>query len=107
MADKLPFPPRRIAASARRFGEDEPAKVVPVPVSAPARTVKPPPVAPQKSEQRRRGAVKGTLIGVRLQPNLLAKIDAALDGRTRPEAIRRLIEKALPDEQSPKSTRED
>jgi hypothetical protein len=42
---------------------------------------------------------KGTLVGVRLQPDALSKLDAwrAMqdDKPTRPEAIRRLVEKAL------------
>ena len=42
---------------------------------------------------------KGTLIGVRLQPDLLAALDnwasAQKDGLGRPEAIRRLLEVAL------------
>lgn len=39
---------------------------------------------------------KGTLVGVRLQADLLNKVDALAktDGISRPEAIRRLIERA-------------
>lgn len=39
---------------------------------------------------------KGTLVGVRLQPDELAKVDAAAerDGITRPEAIRKMIERS-------------
>lgn len=39
---------------------------------------------------------KGTLVGVRLQPSELAKIDRmrAETGETRPEVIRRIIEQA-------------
>lgn len=39
---------------------------------------------------------KGTLVGVRLQPDELAKVDAAAerDGLTRPEAIRKMIDRA-------------
>jgi hypothetical protein len=38
----------------------------------------------------------GTLIGVRLQPDELAKVDriAASEGITRPEAIRRMIDRS-------------
>ena len=52
--------------------------------------------------KKRRGPAptgKGTLIGVRLQPDQLAKVDAWRESQndtpTRPEAIRRLVEKAL------------
>ena len=52
--------------------------------------------------QKRRGPAptgKGTLIGVRLQPDALAKLDAWIakqEGEpTRPEAIRRLVELGL------------
>ena len=34
---------------------------------------------------------KGTLIGVRLQPDMLALLDGARGDRSRPEAIRRLL----------------
>lgn len=41
----------------------------------------------------------GTLVGVRLQPDALARLDAWIavqqDLPTRPEAVRRLIKKAL------------
>jgi hypothetical protein len=41
---------------------------------------------------------KGTLVGVRLQPDLLKALDkwAKLNDINRPEAIRRLIEQGLP-----------
>jgi len=43
---------------------------------------------------------KGTLIGVRLQPPELAKVDGWAAGQedhpSRPEAIRRLLDRALP-----------
>jgi metal-responsive CopG/Arc/MetJ family transcriptional regulator len=50
--------------------------------------------------KKRRGPLptgKGTLIGVRLQPDLLDALDkwAKPSGIGRPEAIRRLLEKAL------------
>lgn len=49
--------------------------------------------------RKRRGPAptgKGTLIGVRLQPDLLKSLDAWSDGElTRPEAIRQLVETAL------------
>tara|TARA_R110000787_G_scaffold83794_1_gene180059 strand:+ start:1090 stop:1275 length:186 start_codon:yes stop_codon:yes gene_type:complete len=52
--------------------------------------------------RKRRGPAptgKGTLVGVRLQPDQLGKLDAWREGQddkpTRPEAIRRLVEKAL------------
>jgi hypothetical protein len=53
--------------------------------------------------QKRRGPAptgKGTLIGVRLQPDDLNKIDAYIakqpDAPSRPEAIRRVLNSALP-----------
>ena len=57
-------------------------------------------VLTQKRKKRGPPATgKGTLIGVRLQPNLLAALDkwaaAHNDGLGRPEAIRRLLEVAL------------
>lgn len=52
--------------------------------------------------KKRRGPAptgKGTLIGVRLQPDQLGKVDAWREAQndkpTRPEAIRRLVERAL------------
>lgn len=52
--------------------------------------------------KKRRGPAptgKGTLIGVRLQPDQLGKVDAWRqdqdDKPSRPEAIRRLVEKSL------------
>ncbi len=52
--------------------------------------------------KKRRGPAptgKGTLIGVRLQPEQLAAVDAWRerqdDKPTRPEAIRRLVERAM------------
>jgi metal-responsive CopG/Arc/MetJ family transcriptional regulator len=52
--------------------------------------------------QKRRGPAptgKGTLIGVRLQPDLLARLDRWASGQddkpSRPEAIRKLIEAGL------------
>jgi hypothetical protein len=47
----------------------------------------------------KRSAVKGTLVGVRLQPNHLRALDAWIDKQkepyTRPEAIRGMIETML------------
>jgi hypothetical protein len=47
----------------------------------------------------KRSAVKGTLIGVRMQPDELELLDAWVDKQkdayTRPEAIRRLVELGL------------
>ena len=47
----------------------------------------------------KRSAVKGTLIGVRMQPDELKVLDAWVDKQkdayTRPEAIRRLVELGL------------
>lgn len=37
----------------------------------------------------------GTLVGVRIQPGLLARLDAYRGGKTRPQAIRELLEKHL------------
>jgi hypothetical protein len=52
--------------------------------------------------RKRRGPAptgKGTLLGVRLQPGSLERLDAWIarqeDEPTRPEAIRRLVEQAL------------
>jgi hypothetical protein len=48
----------------------------------------------------KRSPVKGTLIGVRLQPSQLAALDAWIDKQkesfTRPEAIRAILTGALP-----------
>ena len=48
----------------------------------------------------KRSAVKGTLIGVRLQPSQLAALDAWIDKQkaafTRPEAILAILAAALP-----------
>src|SRR3990167_5628599 len=38
----------------------------------------------------------GTLVGVRLQPKLLKRLDKHRGGKTRPQAIRELLEKHLP-----------
>ena len=53
--------------------------------------------------QKRRGPAptgKGTLVGVRLQPDDLGKLDAYIskqpDEPSRPEAIRRVLDAALP-----------
>ena len=54
-----------------------------------------PKLAP-KQPRRYRGAELGIQISVRLQPELLARVDSNKpEGMTRPEAIRLLIEKAL------------
>lgn len=37
----------------------------------------------------------GTLVGVRMQPDLLAKLDKYRGGQTRPQAIREILEKNL------------
>jgi anti-sigma factor RsiW len=51
---------------------------------------------------------KGTLIGVRLQPPELARVDAWIaaqdDAPSRPEAIRRILDKTLPAESAPAVT---
>jgi hypothetical protein len=48
---------------------------------------------------------KGTLIGVRLQPPELARVDVWIaaqdDAPSRPEAIRRILDKTLPSESAP------
>lgn len=53
-----------------------------------------------RDNTKKRPAQTGTLIGVRLQPLALARLDAWIaqqdDAPTRPEAVRRLIDKALP-----------
>jgi hypothetical protein len=57
----------------------------------------------QPQKKKRRGPAptgKGTPVQVRVQPDLLALIDQWIEGRpdpkpSRPEAIRRLVEKAL------------
>lgn len=55
--------------------------------------------ATRDNTKRKRADQAGTLVGVRLQPDQLAKVDAWReaqdDAPTRPEAIRRLVEKAL------------
>jgi hypothetical protein len=56
-------------------------------------------LATRDNTKRKRADQPGTLVGVRLQPDQLAKVDAWREGQddkpTRPEAIRRLVEKAL------------
>ena len=37
----------------------------------------------------------GKLVGVRIQPDLLARLDAARGGMTRPQKIREILEEAL------------
>ncbi|PHS05735.1 MAG: hypothetical protein COA78_15095 [Blastopirellula sp.] len=57
-------------------------------------------VITQKKKRGPKPTGKGTLIGVRLQPELLATVDKwGEDNNTpsRPEAIRQLVEKALKD----------
>lgn len=39
----------------------------------------------------------GTLVGVRPQPDLLARLDKARGGLTRPQKIREILEKELPE----------
>jgi hypothetical protein len=55
--------------------------------------------ATRDNTKRKRPDQAGTLVGVRLQPEQLAKVDEWRerqdDTPTRPEAIRRLVEKAL------------
>ena len=59
------------------------------------------------SQKKKRGPAptgKGQMIGVRLQPASLAELDAWIIAQpdpkpTRPEAIRRLVEKALAEQQ--------
>jgi hypothetical protein len=55
--------------------------------------------ATTKTASRKRPSETGTLIGVRLQPESLSRLDAwaaAQDDRpSRPEAVRRLIERGL------------
>lgn len=43
----------------------------------------------------RRGEVRGTPITVRLQPDLIKRLDTYASGITRPEAIRRILEEKL------------
>lgn len=55
--------------------------------------------ATRDNTKRKRADQAGTLVGVRLQPDQLAKVDdwreRQDDKPTRPEAIRRLVAKAL------------
>jgi hypothetical protein len=53
---------------------------------------------------RTRGAVRGTLVGVRLQPDLLKRLDAYAGLLSRPEAIRMLVEAALANQSSRRSS---
>ncbi len=46
--------------------------------------------------KRSRGAVTGTAITVRLQPELLARLDVQRGAVSRPEAIRSILEQSLP-----------
>ncbi len=52
-----------------------------------------------RDNTKKRAEQKGTLIGVRLQPDALMVLDAWIarndDGQSRPEAIRRLIDMGL------------
>jgi hypothetical protein len=55
------------------------------------------------TQTRKRATETGTLVGTRFQADLLAKVDAWIGQQappfpTRPEAIRRLVEKALASE---------
>jgi metal-responsive CopG/Arc/MetJ family transcriptional regulator len=56
-------------------------------------------VADEKKPRGRRPGQSGQIVGTRLQPELLAKLDAwrkeQSDLPTRPEAIRRIIEQAV------------
>ena len=56
-------------------------------------------MADKKKPRGRRPGQTGLLVGTRLQPELLAKLDAwrkeQPDLPTRPEAIRRIIEQAV------------
>jgi len=68
----------------------------------PGRKTEPFPAARSSSDNTtprwRRSAVKGTLIGVRLQPSLLKALDAWIDKQDaslRPEAIRAMMETIL------------
>ena len=50
----------------------------------------------ERDASRKRGDVRGEGILVRFQPALLARLDDVLDGRSRPEAIRSILDVALP-----------
>ena len=56
-------------------------------------------LATRDNTKRKRAEQPGTLVGVRLQPDQLAEVDRWRerqdDNPTRPEAIRRLVEKAI------------
>lgn len=43
-----------------------------------------------------RGKVKGELVGTRMQPDLLKRLDRARGDMTRPEKIRAVLDKGLP-----------
>ena len=52
-----------------------------------------------------RGEVRGELVGVRMQPDMLAQIDALRGGRSRAEVVRSLLPEVLP--QAQPETRDD
>lgn len=58
--------------------------------------VQPGPRRDGASSPSHRGRVKGFLVGVRLQPELLAKLDRLRGKLSRPEQIRLLLEERLP-----------
>lgn len=43
-----------------------------------------------------RGKVKGELVGTRMQPDLLKRLDKSRGDKTRPEKIRDVLDKGLP-----------
>ena len=88
---KLPMPPRRLAEAATRFAEIRKGGDV-----AAAKPTKP------RSSSRPGGA--GVLVGVRLQPDLVARLDEVRSGLTRPAFIRRMLVNMLT---SPPSNRAD
>lgn len=76
---KMPLPPRRSEATAKRFTVRVGDRIE----------------APNGSFDVIRET--GTLVGVRLQRHLLARLDKTRGGLTRPQKIRAILEKELPE----------
>ena len=88
---KLPIPPRSRPLYAKGGEANQPAL---------ARTRNRPDKSQPRPSQSEDGAKPegnaGFLVGVRLQPDLLARLDKTIKpGQTRPQAIREILEKNL------------
>lgn len=91
--EKLPVPPRRPRETIFTVDETRHPKA-PSPQPTPREiTALPSPALPPTKP---RSPVPGFNIGVRLQPELLDRLDRARGGRTRPDMIRAILELRLP-----------